>query len=234
MCEVLAVAWPEPEPFGDRVLPWARELERLGVAGFGWGVAWTDEAGRVRVHKRPVRLADDPGGATEVAGVRSRRFLVHLRRPSRLSTVQQADTQPFVDDAGRLAFCHNGNLARHGELRAGYAGRLHGAADSEVGFVLFQDLLDGGLPAEAALPEVHRRLEGEANLGCLSGAGELLVYGGHAGNPFWSFRLGDATVATTSLHSGDESVFEMIFPRATGRERVEGIRRLAGALALKS
>src|SRR2546430_11968109 len=110
MCEVLAVAWPKPEPFG-RVLPWALELERLGVAGFGWGVAWLDGDGIVRVHKRAGKLAEDPAGQAAVRDVASERFLVHLRRPSRLSTAQLSDTQPFVRDDGGFAFCHNGFLS---------------------------------------------------------------------------------------------------------------------------
>src|SRR5205809_260647 len=47
MCELLAVAWERPEPFG-RILPWARGLERVGIGGYGWGVAWLEhETGSV-------------------------------------------------------------------------------------------------------------------------------------------------------------------------------------------
>src|SRR5690242_7353186 len=112
VCEVLAVAWREPERF-DRVLPWAAELERLGVAGFGWGVAWLEDDGTVHGYRRPTNLRDDSEGRARLAGVSSNRFLVHLRRPSRLSTVQVADTQPFLADDRRFAFCHNGMLERH-------------------------------------------------------------------------------------------------------------------------
>ena len=45
MCELMAVALERAEPFGT-VLPWATEVERLGVAGFGWGVAWLDHIGQ--------------------------------------------------------------------------------------------------------------------------------------------------------------------------------------------
>src|SRR2546430_9494138 len=114
VCEVLAVAWEEPRPF-DRVLPWASELERLGVAGFGWGVAWVEDDGTVHGYRRPTSLRDDADGRDRLAGVTSSRFLVHLRRPSRLSTVQMADTQPFLARAGRSASCHNGILHRHAE-----------------------------------------------------------------------------------------------------------------------
>jgi len=63
------------------------------------------------------------------------RILVHLRRPSKLSTIGLADTQPFDDPAGRYAFSHNGDFERHTDLRAGFRadGRIHGRADTEVG-----------------------------------------------------------------------------------------------------
>src|SRR2546430_15427248 len=116
MCEVLAVAWPKPEPFG-RVLPWALELERLGVAGFGWGVAWLDGDGIVRVHKHAGELADDPAGQAAVRDAASERFLFHLPRPSRLATAQLSDTQPIVLDAGGFAFAHNPLLSGLPEAR---------------------------------------------------------------------------------------------------------------------
>ena len=62
---------------------------------------------------------DDPGreavGATETTSA-----LVHLRRPSRLSTLTLPDTQPFDDPAGRFAFSHNGDLRDYKALRATY------------------------------------------------------------------------------------------------------------------
>src|SRR5205814_7785674 len=124
MCEVLAVSWDHPEPF-RRILPWALGLERVGIAGYGWGVAWLDQAGAVRGYRRPTSLVEDPDGAEALAEVRSARFLVHLRRPTKLSTVQLADTQPFVHaeterGPGTFAYCHNGSLQRHEELRPRY------------------------------------------------------------------------------------------------------------------
>src|SRR5438874_9720992 len=112
MCELIAVAWDERERLG-RIIPWALGLERIGIAGHGWGVAWLDAEGAVRGYRRATSLADDEDGGAALADVRSERFLVHLRRPNRLSTVQLADTQPFVDSPeeggpGTFAFCHNG------------------------------------------------------------------------------------------------------------------------------
>ena len=224
MCELLSVAWEHPVAFG-RVLPWAKGLERVGIAGHGWGVAWVDGDGAVRGYRLPSSLAADTSGAERLAGVVSTRFLVHLRRPNKLSTVQMADSQPFVDAAdeggpGTFAFCHNGLLERHEEIRPRYAGRLGGRADSEVGFCMLADLLGTGEPAEEALPHVHREFGGKANFGFLAGTGQLLVYGGNPANAFWRFRLGGAEVAATQVHSDDLSLFELLFTEATDRRRV--------------
>ena len=62
-------------------------------------------------------------------------MLVHLRRPSRLSTLDLPDTQPFDDPRGRFAFSHNGDLRDYRGPRERYRaqGRIFGRADSEVG-----------------------------------------------------------------------------------------------------
>jgi predicted glutamine amidotransferase len=214
MCEVLAVAFPERRPFA--VLErWADLLERYGVAGFGWGVAWHD-GGAVRTHRDPGAFREDENGRAAVRGAQGDRWLVHLRRPSQLTTIQLADTQPFADGELGVAFCHNG--AFEADLaRERYAARLLGDADSEVGFHAFVDALrEGGEPAWA-LGEIHTRLGGGANLGCLTTDGTLLAYHGFEHNPMWTFRLEDALVASTGLFSDDEALFELAFPGATDR-----------------
>lgn len=230
MCELLAVGWPDPHP-ADEVVAWALQLERLGVAGFGWGVAWVPDDGAVRVVRRPTRMADDAEGRALLTGVASRRYLVHLRRPSRLSTLQEADTQPFRQADGRFAFCHNGHLDRHAEYRGRFAGRLRGRADSEVGFALLSEALDGGAEPAAALAEVHERLEGNANFGLAMADGTLHTYGGHDGNRLWRFRTGSADVAATALHSDDESLFDLLFRGATDRAEIRGAAMLVGPTA---
>jgi hypothetical protein len=47
----------------------------------------------------------------------------------------------------------------------------------------------------------------------------------------WHFRLGDAELASTDLHSADNSVFDLVFPAATDRELIEPgtALRLAGS-----
>jgi predicted glutamine amidotransferase len=225
MCEILAVATDHPVVFAD-VRPWASEVERLGIAGFGWGMAWRTPDG-VRRYRTDRALADDGARADALGDVTSDRFLVHLRRPSRLSTVQLADSQPFVDgdgdgeDGGSFAFCHNGYLERHAEIRREYERRLHGAADSEVGFEWFRDRLGEGIDPADALIDVHERFGGTANLGYLAGDGALLVYAGYAANPVWRFEQDGAAIAATALHSDDDSLFHLLFTGAVGRERVE-------------
>jgi hypothetical protein len=218
MCEILVAAWPEPRPFSD-VLPWSLELERLGVGGFGWGVAWRED-GKVQRYRQPGRLADDQAGQDRMREVRSSHFLVHLRRPSQLTTVALADTQPFVADDGSFAFAHNGRLEGANQIRDRFTGRLAGQADSEVGFRLFEALLADGLAPEEALPEVHRQLGGTANLAFLPATGAALFYGGNAGNDGWRFRMGSAHVVSTALHSADDAVFSLCFPDASERVRL--------------
>jgi len=60
VCELLLAVWPEPRP-SDEVLAWADGLERYGVGGFGWGMAWRDRD-LVRSYRNPGRLSDDAIG----------------------------------------------------------------------------------------------------------------------------------------------------------------------------
>jgi predicted glutamine amidotransferase len=229
MCEVMAVAWDEPQAF-DSVLPWALDLERLGVAGFGWGVAWNEGDGAVHGYRRAISLADDTEGRERLAGVTSGRFLVHLRRPSRLSTVQLADTQPFVAEDGTFAFCHNGLLDRHEDHRERLGPALAGKADSEVGFRMTQEALAGGATPSQALAGVHEQLGGRANFGYLGADGELAVFAVNATNRLWKFGVDGARVAATALHSDDHSLFEMLFHGADSPALVEGAAVVAAGV----
>lgn len=220
MCEILTIRWPQPRAFGE-ILPWAILLEKLGIAGFGWGVAWRTEDGRVHVYKNLASLKDDRAGQQQVENLHADRFLVHLRRPSRLSTVQDADTQPFLAPAGTFAFSHNGLLERYEDLRPRFAADLRGAADSEVAFQLLSRELLPRLEPEEALKELHHQMGGDANLVYFPGCGDAWIYCGHRTNPMWTFRIGDAHVAATSLHSTDDSLFDLIFAGAKDRTVVE-------------
>lgn len=225
MCEILAVRWPRPTPFTS-IEEWARKMEYWGAASHGWGVAWLedDHVGRYRF---PGRLAEDPSAARELKDVASTHYLVHLRRPNRLSTIQIADTQPFLAEGGRFAFCHNGTFKRDKEFRSQFAGILEGQADSEVGFRIFEEILDQGASAEEALARTHERLGGIANLGYLGADGELVIFNAYANNRFFRFRMGEAQVAATELHSPDDSLFNLIFTDATERRVITGGESLA-------
>ena len=138
---------------------------------------------------------------------------VHFRRPTLLSTIDLANTQPFLTEAADLAFCHNGLFADFESYRAVYAQRLAGVADSEIGFCMLQDMTGPASAVGDALAMVYEKLGGQANLAALAADGTLSLYSNHERNRFWTFRDGDADMAATELHSPDGSLFSLIFPR---------------------
>jgi predicted glutamine amidotransferase len=133
MCEHFVARASEPFRL-DELWPFSERLERYGIAGFGWGAAWLTPDGTIDSYRDLRAFRDDPGrervGRTETTSL-----LVHLRRPSRLSTLGMADTQPFLDPDGRYAFSHNGDLRNYRTWRRRYQaqGRILGRADSEAG-----------------------------------------------------------------------------------------------------
>ncbi len=218
MCELLLVVWPEPTSF-EAALPWVESLERFGLGGYGWGVAWR-EGGEVCTYRHPSSLSQDPEGREQTAVARSTHFMVHLRRPSNLSQISLADTQPFRSDGGEFAFAHNGRLDGAEGERGNFAGLLQGGADSEVGFRLLERLLSTGWAADSALLEVHRRLGGTANFGYLPSQGAALAYAGSTMNAMWGFEIAGAQVAATALHSGDQALFDLCFAGAKDRRLI--------------
>jgi predicted glutamine amidotransferase len=225
LCEILAVRWSAPTRF-EALLPWAEKIEYYGIANFGWGVAWLED-GEVKRYRHQGRLSEDASVKGPLAGVASTHFLVHFRRPNRLSTIQLADTQPFLADGGRFAFCHNGSFTREREFRDRFAGLLQGRADSEVGFRVFEEFLDQGASAEQALVRTHEQLSGVANLGYLGSDGELVVFNAYPNNRIHRFRVDGALLAATELHSPDDSLFRLVFPAAIDRRVISGAESLA-------
>jgi predicted glutamine amidotransferase len=238
VCEILAVATDEPRPF-SRLHEWVSLLETYGLGSFGWGVAWLDDpSGEVRVVRDVGRYIDQYKEHEELLDVDSRRFLVHLRRPNKLSTVQLADTQPFFHGTD-YAFCHNGFLSRAEALRPPYADRLKGGADSEVGWVFFSDRIEAGVKPVDALAEVDETFQGKVNLGYLGADGTLALYTDNRQNAMWHFRTDGAEVVSTSVHSDDDSVFTLIFPNSSDPQLVpigtavtlgDGVVPLAGEI----
>jgi glutamine phosphoribosylpyrophosphate amidotransferase len=220
MCEHFVARASEPFRL-DELWPFSERLERFGIAGFGWGAAWMAQDGGIGTYRDLRAFRDDPGrdavGATETTSL-----LVHLRRPSRLSTLGMADTQPFVDPAGRWAFSHNGDLRHYRPWRRRYRaeGRIHGRADTEVGARWLEDAWHRGERVPHLLGALHDRFGGEANLAVLVADGSTYHYAGNGENPVFSYALGRIGVVSTGIYSLDRSIFRFVAPGATNRHLV--------------
>ncbi len=220
MCEHYVARAGEPFRI-DELWAFTRRLEHFGMAGFGWGAAWLRADGTIESHRDVRSFADDPG-ASDVGANETTSLLVHLRRPSKLSTLQLADTQPFADPAGRFVFSHNGDLQGVAETRRRYQalGRIFGRADTEVGARWLEDAWDDCPTAAAALRQLHRTFPGQANLATLARDGSVVHYAGNAENPVFTFRLGRIGIASTALYSIDRSLFQLVAPDASDRRLV--------------
>ena len=224
MCEHYIARAAEPFRL-DELWPFTEKLERFGIAGFGWGAAWLSDDGRLHSHRDVRAFRDDPAGAARVGAVETTAALVHLRRPSKLSTLQMPDTQPFDDPGGRFSFSHNGDLREYRSLRTTYRaqGRIKGRADTEVGARWLEDVWRDDEPAAHLLAALHDRFGGQANLAVLAADGTPHHYAGNGENPVFAFRLGRIGLASTGIYSLDRSLFRFVAPSATER-RLIGLR----------
>jgi hypothetical protein len=222
MCEQFVARAASPFRI-DALWPFAERLERFGLSGFGWGATWLTADRRLCTHRDIRAFADDAEGRAMVGAQETTALLVHLRRPSRLSTLALPDTQPFEDPGGRFSFSHNGDLRDWREPRATYLaqGRIHGRADTEVGARWLEDAWDGE-PGGAArlLPRLHERFGGQANLEVIAADGTTVHYAGNTENPVFSFRLDGIGIVSTGIYSLDRSVFRFVAPGATERRLV--------------
>jgi glutamine phosphoribosylpyrophosphate amidotransferase len=220
MCEQYVARAAEPFRM-EALWDFTERLERYGIAGFGWGATWLDGDGALRSHRDIGSFRDDPA-RDSVGANETRALLVHLRRPSKFSTIGLADTQPFDDPGGRYAFSHNGDLKHHEAYRKRYreAGRLHGKADTEVGARWLEDAWAGASSVPGVLGELHDTFGGHANLAVLTSSGELHHYAGNDENPVFTFDVGRIHLACTGMYSLDRSVFTYVAPEATNRALV--------------
>ena len=220
MCELFVARAATPFRI-EELWDLAARLERFGIAGFGWGAAWLSDDGTLRSHRDVRAFRDDPE-RERIGREATTSVLVHLRRPSRLSTIGLADTQPFDDPAGRFAFSHNGDLLLHREWRRRYRaeGRIHGRADSEVGARWLEDEWHDREPVPHLLGALHDTFGGQANLAVLARGGAVHLYAGNHENPVFSFRLGRIGVAATGIYSLDRSLFRYVASAATQRALV--------------
>lgn len=216
MCEQFVARAAEPFRL-DELWPFAERLERYGLAGFGWGATWLRGGGGLVTHRHTTAFRDDPT-RVRIGSIETTSVLVHLRRPSRLSTLDLRDTQPFDDPAGRFAFSHNGDLRDYRTARERYRqqGRIFGRADSEVGERWLEDAWDAG-SAPRELAALHDEFGGQANLAVLGRDGVPHHYAGNSENPVFTFRLGRIGVASTGLYSIDRSLFAYAAQGATNR-----------------
>lgn len=217
MCEQFVARAAEPFRL-DELWPYAERLERFGIAGFGWGASWVTIDGNLRSHRHTAAFRDDPE-RNRIGAVETRSVLVHLRRPSRLSTLTMPDAQPFDDPAGRFAFSHNGDLRDYKLARARYRaqGRIRGRADSEVGQRWLEDAWSDTEPVAHLLAALHDGFGGEANLAVLAKDGSPHHYAGNPENPVFTFRLGRIGLASTAIYSVDRSLFRYAARGATDR-----------------
>lgn len=220
MCEHFIARASEPFRL-DELWAFGERHERFGLAGYGWGAGWLGDDGELHTYRDIRAFRDDPGREA-VGRIETTATIVHFRRPSRLSTLQLADTQPFADPAGRFVFSHNGDLRDYRSLRARYRlqGRIHGRADTEVGQRWLEDAWRDDVPAAELLCALHERFGGEANLGVLVRDGTPHHYGGNSQNPIFAFRLGRIGVVATGLYSLDRSLFKFAAHGATDRRLI--------------
>jgi len=207
----------------------AERLERYGIAGFGWGAAWQTSDGRLAAHVDPRAFRDDPT-KERLAEIETGAALVHLRRPSRLSTLGPADTQPFLDRLGRFAYGHNGDFRHFRSWRSRYRaeGRIKGRADSEVGFRWLEDAWDDRDP-RLVLSDLHGEFGGQANVMLLATDGRGYAYAGNRENPIFTFVLGDFRIMSTGIYSLDRSLFRYV---AHGARDVRLLRHQAAEVVV--
>lgn len=205
----------------EELWDFTERLERFGLAGFGWGASWLDADGTLRSHRDVRAFREDPARES-VGRNETRSLLVHLRRPSRLSTLGIPDTQPFDDPAGRYSFSHNGDLLLHRDWRARYRaeGRIKGRADTEVGARWLEDEWHADEPVSHLLGALHDTFGGQANLAVLAIDGGVHHYAGNRENPVFTFRLEGIAIASTGIYSLDRSLFRFVAPGATERALV--------------
>jgi hypothetical protein len=221
MCEHFVARSADPFALAD-LWEFTSRLERYGIAGFGWGAGWLDGEGTLRTYRTTDAFRADHAGQRSVGEIETTSVLVHLRRPSRLSWLSDADAQPFMDPAGRFVFSHNGDLRAWRKFRSAYrdAGRIHGRADTEVGQRWLEDNWRVDEPAGHLLGALHDVFGGQANLAVLTAEGSAHHYAGNSENPVFSFRLGRIAVASTGIYSLDRSLFRFVAPGATDRRPI--------------
>lgn len=216
---MLAIRAERPYPI-ERVLEYSTLLDEYGVAGFSWGIVWKTPSGDLQRYRAVEGIRRDPLATRALTGVQSTEYLVHLRRPSLMTTISHRNAQPYLATDGSFAFAHNGFFARHRDWRPNYRDQLEGTSDSEVGHLFYHSQLAAGTDAAQALVQTHHDLEGGANIGVIRRGSPSLFYAGNHENHVYSFEMDSAKMIATALHSADDYLFQSVFPQAGNIERV--------------
>lgn len=213
MCELLSIRSEKMFPI-KTVLDYAELLDQFGIAGFGWGIVWKNKEGKLQGYKSVEGIRSDPLARTILSGVESTEYLVHLRRPSLMTTVGQSNVQPYLDTKDDFAFCHNGFFVNHNKYRATFADEIKGTSDSEVGFCYLESTIKQGSDMYEAIIDTHEAMQGKANMLILCGGGKIYAYNGSEENLMYQYQMDGAEVISTALHSLDNFLFESVFPKA--------------------
>ncbi len=212
MCEILYLQSDEPFKLSS-VLPYVEAIEKYGIAGFGWGAAWTFNGilGHFRSEKS---IREDAAGRSEFENKEATSCLFHLRRPSFLSTISVKNSQPYLEP-GQFAFAHNGYLENSSLWKERVGNELKGDSDSEIGFLLYKKYLETMSESEALTKVVNDALgNGDANIVVLKKNGEAVAIGENRKNRLFRFSFNKFSGLVTELHSADGTIFETIFPLA--------------------
>ncbi|WDL97618.1 class II glutamine amidotransferase [Alicyclobacillus sp. ALC3] len=205
MCEMLALQSAKPFELGT-AFQLGLTIEKFGIARFGWGVSWVQD-GVLQNYRSELGLGEDVQGRQRLAGESATSCLIHLRRPSFLSTIAVENSQPYLAE-GEFAFGHNGYLADHVRWREVFAQVVQGQSDSEMGFHLYKQRLVTEAPADAINSTLRDTIgRGEANVIVLNRDESLVAAGSNERNPMYWFAGADFTGIVTGLHSLDQYLF---------------------------
>ena len=227
MCEIIVAGADAPIEF-NRIESWVLKAEKYGIAGWGWGIAYLTEDGKVDVERRVGKLGEDERWLDHYRNIESPRWLFHFRRPLRLPNVVE-DLQPFYSDKLEFAYAHNGEFEKADEFRSEFPNQLDGQVDSEVGFRMTEQHLFEGLSLGHACLSTLNTLGGTANVAVLYHDGQIWIDGNAKFNKLWQFQLDGMTFASTSLIFSDESFFDLVYDELpTERKLVQGEVALLG------
>lgn len=207
MCEILYINRAESFYLSE-VLPIATEIEKYGIAGFGWGISWVTPEGELKTFRSEGRLETEYQNQMTLAKEQATSCLFHLRRPSLLSTIAVRNSQPYFEP-GKFAFAHNGYLENHEAHREAFSGQLEGESDSEVGFLLYKKYLESLSPLEALTKAMDDSIgNGEANVVVLNHDGSAVALGRNSRNRLFQFEGNGWNGIVTELHSPDGTIFK--------------------------